>query len=246
MRAAVTATGLTLDGRSVHGNPLAVADLPPAERPRARLRRLGAEALTNAELLSIALGTACESQADAGIGECLLAAAGGSLRRLPTESASVLDRVPGIGPKRIDQLDAMFELARRWATETPIARPIMRTPSDIVTLYRLRLQDLTFEEFHVAALDTQHGFERDICISRGLLSTCPVHAREVFLGAVEARAAALVLVHNHPSGDPTPSAEDHDLTRRLVIAGRTLDIPIYDHIIIGRGRHVSFLENQWI
>ncbi len=122
----------------------------------------------------------------------------------------------------------------------------MKGPPDIVAVYAPRLRDLTFEEFHVVARDTQHGIERSVCVSRGTLSSTSVDARNVFRAEIEAVAAAIVLVHNHPSGDPTPSPEDRQFTMQLAIAGRLINIPIYDHIIIGREGFVSFLEQQWL
>jgi len=105
-----------------------------------------------------------------------------------------------------------------------------------------RLQDLPVEEFHVAVLDAQHRLERDILVTRGILNSSLVHPREVFREAIAERAAAIVLVHNHPSGDPTPSPDDRAVTEQLVAAGRLLDIPVHDHVIVGRGRFVSFAE----
>jgi DNA repair proteins len=98
------------------------------------------------------------------------------------------------------------------------------------------------EEFHVAVLDSQHRLERDIAVTRGLLNSSLVHPREVFREAIAENAAAIILIHNHPSGDPTPSADDRVVTEQLVQAGRVLDIPVQDHIIIGRGRYLSFAE----
>jgi DNA repair protein RadC len=98
------------------------------------------------------------------------------------------------------------------------------------------------EEFHVAILDAQHRLERDITISRGTLTSTLVHPREVFREAIAERAAAVILIHNHPSGDPTPSKEDREITDQMVAAGKLLDIPVHDHIVIGRGRYASFAE----
>jgi DNA repair protein RadC len=125
-------------------------------------------------------------------------------------------------------------------------RPLVRTPVDIVMRYAPRMRDLTVEEFHVIVLDTQRGIQRDITVTRGLLSSSPVHTREVFQSAIVEGAAEIALLHNHPSGDPTPSPEDRVLTQQLATAGRLLDIPIYDHVIIGRDRYVSFLEEEWL
>jgi DNA repair protein RadC len=120
-------------------------------------------------------------------------------------------------------------------------RPI-RSPRDVVAVFASGLQDLPVEEFHVAILDAQHRLERDITVTRGILNSSLVHPREVFREAIAERAAAIILVHNHPSGDPSPSADDRNVTDQLVAAGRLLDIPVHDHVIIGRGRYTSFAE----
>jgi DNA repair protein RadC len=118
----------------------------------------------------------------------------------------------------------------------------LRGPKDVVAAFAPRLQELPVEEFHVAILDAQHRLERDVLVTRGLLNASLVHPREVFREAIADRAAAVILVHNHPRGDPTPSQEDRVVTDQLVAAGRLLDIPVHDHIIVGRGRYVSFAE----
>jgi DNA repair protein RadC len=118
----------------------------------------------------------------------------------------------------------------------------MRSPRDVYAAFAARLEDLPVEEFHVAILDSQHRLERDVLITRGILNSSLVHPREVFREAISERAAAIILVHNHPSGDPTPSADDRLVTEQLVAAGRLLDIPVHDHVIIGRGRYMSFAE----
>ena len=118
----------------------------------------------------------------------------------------------------------------------------VRSPRDVVELFAPRMENLPVEEFHVAVLDAQHCLERDITVTRGILNASLVHPREVFREAIAERAAAVVLVHNHPSGDPAPSDDDRAVTEQLVAAGRLLDIPVYDHVIIGRGRYTSFAE----
>ena len=129
------------------------------------------------------------------------------------------------------------------ASEAREAGAPVRSPRDVAAVFAPRLQDLPVEEFHVAILDAQHRLERDVLFTRGLLDSSLVHPREVFREAIAERAAAVVLVHNHPSGDPTPSAEDRAVTQQLVAAGRLLDIPVHDHVIIGRGRYMSFAES---
>jgi DNA repair protein RadC len=120
----------------------------------------------------------------------------------------------------------------------------MRSPLDVVAMLGPRLADLSVEELHVVVLDSQHRMVRDAVVSRGLLNSSPVHAREVFREAIAEAAAAIVLVHNHPSGDPTPSADDVRVTAEMVAAGRVVDIPVFDHVIIGRGCHVSLAEQR--
>jgi DNA repair protein RadC len=112
----------------------------------------------------------------------------------------------------------------------------------VYRFYAPRLADLPAEEFHVLALDSQSGVLRDLLVTRGLLNASLVHPREVFRGAIAESAAGVIVVHNHPSGDPTPSADDRAATRQLVDAGRILDLPVYDHVVVGAGRYVSFAE----
>ena len=148
----------------------------------------------------------------------------------------------GVGEARALAVHAALELGRRLALEARDDGIPIRSPHDVWQLFAPRLQDLPVEEFHVAILDAQHRLERDVLVTRGLLNASLVHPREVFREAIAERAAAVVLVHNHPSGDPTPSAEDRAVTEQLVAAGRLLDIPVHDHVIVGRGRYVSFAE----
>ncbi len=154
----------------------------------------------------------------------------------------MLTSVPGIGRARAVVIHAALELGRRMATETRQEGMSVRSPRDVYRLFAPRLEDLPVEEFHVAVLDAQHRVERDITITRGILNSSLVHPREVFREAIAERAAALILIHNHPSGDPTPSDDDRAVTDQLVAAGRLLDIPVHDHIIVGRGRYTSFAE----
>lgn len=228
--------------RFVIGRPVLIADLPRSERPHDRLRTLGARALTSAELLAIVVGAATSGSPTIGPGHALLAHARGSLRRLAAEPTAALTQLDGIGPARAATIAAVFELGRRYAIEQVDAPVPIKTPSDIYAYYRPRLEHLLVEEFHVAALDVQECIQCDITVSRGLVSSTPVHAREVFCEAIAERASSVVLAHNHPSGDVTPSPEDHAITRRLVLAGQLLDIPVRDHIIVGRGQYASFLE----
>src|SRR5690348_13367460 len=221
---------------------LTIRELPRSDRPRERLVDLGAQALSSAELLAILLGSGGSGRTALQLGQSVLAGAGGSLRRMAMQPVAALTSVAGVGTARATTVHAALELGRRMACETRDDGAPVRSPRDVVELFAARLQDLPVEEFHVAVLDSQHRLERDIMVTRGILNSSLVHPREVFREAIAERAAAIILVHNHPSGDPTPSADDRVVTEQLVAAGRLLDIPVHDHVIVGRGRYTSFAE----
>ncbi len=221
---------------------LTIHELPRSERPRERLLDLGARALSSAELLAIVLGSGGAGRSALRLGEEVLAAAGGSLRRMTMQPVAALRTVDGVGRVRAVTIHASLELGRRMAAEAREDGAPVRSPRDVVALFAPRLEDLPVEEFHVAVLDAQHRLERDVTVTRGILNSSLVHPREVFREAIAERAASVVLVHNHPSGDPMPSPDDRAVTDQLVAAGRLLDIPVHDHIIIGRGRYTSFAE----
>jgi len=221
---------------------LSIRELPRSDRPRERLIDLGAQALSSAELLAILLGSGGSGRTAIQLGQNMLAGAGGSLRRMAMQPVASLTALAGVGAARAAAVHAALELGRRMACEARDDGAPVRSPRDVVELFAARLQDLPVEEFHVAVLDSQHRLERDIMVTRGILNSSLVHPREVFREAIAERAAAIILVHNHPSGDPTPSADDRVVTEQLVAAGRVLDIPVHDHIIIGRGRYTSFAE----
>jgi DNA repair protein RadC len=222
--------------------PLYIRELPPAERPRDRLRTLGAEALTTAELLSIVLGSGTRGRSVLDVSRDLLRAGNQSLGTLASHPLAALTAVRGIGAVRAAVVHAALELGRRRCAELRGEKPPIVSPRDVWQLFAPRLQDLPVEEFHVAVLDAQHRLHRDVTVTRGLLNSSLVHPREVFREAIAECAAAVVLVHNHPSGDPTPSADDRAVTDQLVAAGRLLDIPVHDHVIVGAGRYASFAE----
>jgi DNA repair protein RadC len=203
---------------------------------------LGAQALSTAELLAIVLGSGSTHRSALSVGQAVLHAGNGSLRRLARHAVGALTALPGVGSARAVMILAALELGRRMSLEGRAEGLPVRAPRDIYAYYGPRLEDLPVEEFHVAVLDAQRRLDRDITISRGILNSSLVHAREVYREAIAERAAAVILVHNHPSGDPTPSSDDRAVTEQLVRAGRLLDIPVQDHVIIGRGRYVSFAE----
>jgi DNA repair protein RadC len=154
---------------------------------------------------------------------------------------SELDQI--LGPARAPRLLAALELGRRFASEPLERGRRLRGPADIHALFGPRLRDLRQEEFHVLLLDARHCLSSTSLVTRGTADTSLVHAREVFREAVREGACAVVLVHNHPSGDPRPSPEDRTVTRQLCEAGRVVGIPVLDHVIVGDGRYVSMAES---
>jgi len=217
------------------------AGQPAADRPRERLWSLGPAALALPELLALLLETGSAGQSATGLAGHLLERSGGSLRELMTRPAAELTLTPGVGPAKAARLVAAFELAGRLLAEQRPALPRVREPADVARLLGARLRDLPVEEFHVLALDSQSRVRRDVMITRGLLNSALVHPREVFRAAIAEAAAGIIVVHNHPSGDPTPSPEDRAATRQLVEAGRLLDLPVYDHVILAVDRFLSFV-----
>jgi len=216
---------------------------PEPERPRERLGAMGAGALSIRELIAILVGSGTEGRSAVDVAAAVLHSAGGSLRRLASAHTAELQAVPGVGPAVAARLSAALELGRRLAREGPVERLRIQGPRDVYDLCAPALRDLRQEEFRVLLLNTQHAVTRELVVTRGTLDTSLVHPREVFRSAITESAAAVVLVHNHPSGDPAPSQEDREVTRQLRDAGRIVGIPVLDHIVIGDGRYVSFVES---
>lgn len=210
------------------------------ERPRERLRRLGPRALSLTELVMLVLGSGGPGRPVEALARAVLEPAGGTgadAARLSALTAERLLTVPGMGPAGAARLVAALELGRRVASRKGgLAAPRIRGPEDVHGRMAPHLRDLEHEEFHALLLNSQHAVIRDVLVTRGILDASLIHPREVFRPAIESGAAALILVHNHPSGDPTPSAEDVAVTRQLEAAGRALGIPVLDHVIIGDGR----------
>jgi DNA repair protein RadC len=220
----------------VHAEPGA------ADRPRERLRALGARALALRELVALLIGAGSARGSAAAVAERVLARAGGSLRRLAAMDLGALEAVSGVGVATAARVLAALELGRRAAAEEPTDRPRIQGPGDVYQRLGPRLRDLPQEEFHALLLDTRHRVLREALLTRGTLDASLVAPREVFRLAVVEGAAAVILVHNHPSGDPTPSPDDRAVTRQIADAGRALGIPVLDHVILGDGRFVSLAE----
>ncbi len=213
-----------------------------AELPRERLWSVGPSVLVTEELVAVLLGTGRAGQDVLAVARTLLQSGAGSLRRLAARPPAELQQVAGVGPAKAARLVAALELGSRLARELRPQLPRVRSPEDVLQIVSPALRDLAVEEFHVLALDTQSQVLRDVTVTRGLLDSSLVHPREVFRAAIAEAAAGVILVHNHPSGDPTPSAEDRSVTRQLVAAGQLLDLPVYDHVIVAGDRWVSFAQ----
>jgi DNA repair protein RadC len=212
---------------------LRLKDQPASERPRERLAAKGAEALTHAELIAILLRTGLKGVNVVEVGRQLLTKFG-TLNALAGASLADLRGIKGIGRDKAVTLMAAFALARRMAAELHGESPLLDTPERIADLLREQVRNLNAEQFLVVLLNTRRRLVKIERISQGTLDTILVHARDVFRSAITANAAAIVLVHNHPSGDPSPSEADIKVTRDLIRAGQLLKIELLDHVILGR------------
>ncbi len=207
-------------------------DQPVSERPRERLIARGPDALTHAELIAILLRTGLKGANVVEIGRRLLQKYG-SLHAIALASIDDLKREPGVGPDKAATLVAAFALARRMESEKRDESPVLDNPATVVKYLRESNRVKAVEEFQVLLLNTRKRLIRVEKISDGTLDTVLVHPREVFKSAIAANAAAIILVHNHPSGDPTPSEADVKVTRDLIRAGQLLKIEVVDHIVLG-------------
>ena len=214
---------------------------PDAERPRERLAREGPEVLSNAQLLAIVLRVGRPDSSAVHVAMELLQRLDG-LQGLANRGVEELCTVPGIGAAKAAQIKAAIELGKR-VLSTPLSTGTrIGASQDLFKHYYPRLRDLRHEVFKAILLDAKHCIIRDATVSEGSLTLSIVHPREVFNLAVRESAAAIIFLHNHPSGDPQPSAEDRALKSRLVSAGEILGIQVLDHIVIGDGHYVSFAD----
>jgi DNA repair protein RadC len=210
-----------------------IHDLPMQDRPRERLAAHGAEKLSNAELIAILLRTGMKGMSAIHIGEQLLRQFG-TLQNLANASLDELRKVKGIGRDKAVALKAAFTLARNMARELRQESPLLDTPERVADLLREDNRAYEVEHFQAVLVNTRRKLIRVESISQGTLDSLLVHPREVFKAAIAANAAAIVMVHNHPSGDPTPSEADIRVTRDLIRAGQLLKIDVLDHVILGR------------
>jgi DNA repair protein RadC len=216
-------------------------DWPRDERPRERLVLQGPQALSDAQLLAVILRTGRGGRTAVDLGRELLERFGG-LAGIARAGIKELCDVPGIGPAKAAEIKAAVELGRRYQRPS-LAGASFCASQEVADYYRPRLKDVKQEHFRCLLLDAKNRIIRDEHVSAGTLSASLVHPRETFKAAVRESAAAVIFVHNHPSGDARPSQEDILLTKRLVQAGDLLGIRVLDHVIVGDGGHYSFRDS---
>lgn len=208
--------------------------LPEQERPRERLLRAGPESLSHAELIAILLRTGTKGRSVMDVADELVANYKASLNAIANARVEELRKIKGIGRDKAIALKAAFTLAQRMAREIRGETPQVNTPESVAEILRDEFRGSQTEEFVVLLLNTRNKLIRVEKVSTGILDTVLVHPREVFKHAVAGNAASIVLAHNHPSGDPTPSEADVRVTRDMIRAGQLLKINVQDHIILGK------------
>jgi len=209
-----------------------IKDLQESQRPRERLAKQGAEVLNDAELIAILLRVGMKGASAVQIGQRLLFDFGG-LDGLHRASFPELCKVEGIGPAKAAQLKAAIEVGRRIATIKPQERRLISSPQDVADQVQYKMAVLEQEELWVLLLDTRNHHIRTVQLYRGSLNASTVRPAEIFKHGIRHNAASLIIVHNHPSGDPSPSPEDVNLTRMLIEAGKMLELPVLDHVVVG-------------
>jgi DNA repair protein RadC len=221
-----------------------IAALPPDARPRERLATVGVEHLTDAELVALVLGSGTRGLGVTDVAEALLHSCGGLAGLALAPDAELRDLV-GVGPVRAGVLQAALELGRRAVAARPPRGQRLAGASDVWTYFRARLAPLRIEEFWAVALDVRHRVQGELCLARGSLTGVEVHPRDVFRPLIRAAAAAVIFCHNHPSGDPSPSRQDVELTVRLREVGELCGIPVVDHVVVGFEGYASLAERNW-
>jgi DNA repair protein RadC len=218
-----------------------VRELPSSERPRERLMRRGPAGLSAAELIGLVWTSGARGLDALAMAEEALARYRG-VAGLAEASTLELQGLPGVGPARAAQLSAAFELGRRALTDWPAQRWLVRAPRDLADRLLLQMGHLGREELRVAVLDARNAVLHIETVYRGNVSTALVRVGELFREALRLHAAGIILIHNHPSGDPTPSPDDLHLTVEAVAAGRLLDVAVLDHLVIGHDAFVSLRD----
>lgn len=209
-----------------------IKDLQESQRPRERLEKQGAEVLNDSELIAILLRVGMKGASAVQIGQRLLYLFGG-LEGLFRASFPELCNVEGVGPAKAAQLKAAIEVGRRISRTKPEERRLISSPQDVADQVQYKMAVLEQEELWVLLLDTRNHLLRIEHLYRGSLNASTVRPAEIFKAGIRHNAAALIIVHNHPSGDPSPSPEDVNLTRMLIEAGKMLELPVLDHVVVG-------------
>ena len=220
---------------------LMIRNLPATERPRERLQYYGAAALATSELLAILLRVGIEGESVLHVSQRLLGKYGG-LAGLARASFEELCQEKALGPAKVTQLKAALELGRRLMTVSPQDRPQVRSPAEAADLLMTEMGLLEQEQLRTILLDTRNTVLGVPLVYQGSLNTAVVRVGELFRHAIRANAAAIIVAHNHPSGDPAPSPDDVRVTRAVVEAGKLLNIDVLDHLVIGHQRFVSMKE----
>jgi DNA repair protein RadC len=218
-----------------------IKDMDEEERPRERLARLGPQSLSTAELLAILLRVGVVGETSVQVGQRLLQTFGG-IAGLHRASFAELSNQKGVKLAKAAQIKAAIELGRRLVQESPEERPSVHSPADAAELVQYEMSALEQEELRVLLLDTRNHLLHIEVVYRGSVNSSQVRVAEVFKAAIRRNAPSLIVIHNHPSGDPTPSPDDIAITRLIAQAGEILDVKLLDHIIIGSGRFVSLKE----
>ena len=224
-----------------NGYHITIREMPSDERPRERLQNYGADALSNTELLAILLRTGIKGENVLNLSARLLTEHEGLLGLAKADFNELASR-KGLGPAKTSQLKAALELGKRLSLASPTQKPRITSPASAANLLMLDMGTLDQEHLRILLLDIKNYVIASPTIYIGNTDGITIRAKEVFRPAVKANATAIILAHNHPSGDPTPSPEDVQMTRRIVEAGKLLDIKVTDHIIIGHQRFVSLKE----
>ena len=218
-----------------------ITDWPEGERPREKMLRTGPSAVSDSELIAILIRTGAGKVTAVDLAKKIVSDYK-SLANLSSRGVHELVRYRGLGEAKAMAIVAAFELGRRTAAHDRGSNMTVRSPNDVAAAYQPLMRDLKFEQFLTVLLDSANHILRDVEISRGILDSSLVHPREVFRHAILEPAASVILLHNHPSGNPEPSAEDIQITRQLVEAGRIMGIPVQDHVIIAGNTFASFAE----
>ena len=218
-----------------------IMDLHESDRPRERLATLGPQALSNAELIAILLRVGVTGESAVQVGQRLLQQFNGlsGLHRAPIQE---LMAQHGLGEAKAAQIKAAIELGRRLTLESPEERPSINSPADAAALVSYEMSALEQEHLRVILLDRRNRVMETVEVYKGSVNSSQVRVGEIFKEAVRKNASALVVIHNHPSGDPTPSPDDVAVTRAIVQAGKLLDVEVLDHLVIGQGKWVSLKE----